>query len=111
LGATALTATAPAEAQRYGHYRGRGNGDAVVAGIAGLAIGAALASNADPRRGVYYRERGYRPDYDGYYYRRHGYYPADGYYAYSYRDRYPRCHMVRRWDGYWRRNVAIRVCD
>jgi hypothetical protein len=101
LGASVLTAASPAEAQRYGGgYRGRDNGGtAVVAGIAGLAIGAALASNGD--RGRYY-DRGYddriiydapyyydggplyRPGYGGYYEQR-GYYRDDrrGYYGYD----------------------------
>ncbi|CAN5487747.1 hypothetical protein BH09PSE4_BH09PSE4_12050 [soil metagenome] len=117
LGATAVTMAAPAEAQRYrggyhGGYRGHDNGGtAIVAGIAGLAIGAAIASNSDPYRDRYYRDHGYRPDYDNYYYRSHGYYPNDGYYAYSYRDRYPHCYTERRWDGYARRNVRVRVCN
>src|SRR6478736_4559778 len=75
LGATALTAAAlPAEAQRYydrhrSYYHDNHNdGAAVVAGIAGLAMGAAIASG----------DRRY--DYDRRYYRLHGYYPSDGYY-------------------------------
>ncbi|WP_010185311.1 hypothetical protein [Sphingomonas sp. PAMC 26605] len=107
LGATALTAAAPAEAQRWGGYRGHGGyyrgggaGTAVVAGIAGLAVGAALASNSN--RG-YYRDRGY---YDGGYYRDRGYY--HGYYAEPYYER--RCFIERRWDGYYDRPVNVRVC-
>ena len=104
LGATALTAAAmPAEAQRYHHYRGNGD-TAVVAGIAGLAIGAALASN-----GRY--DRHY--DYDRRYYRYHGYYPVDGYY---YREHYrpayyDDCRVRERWDPYLHRRVLIRYCD
>ena len=47
LAATVLTAAAPAEAQRYGYrdYRDDRAGTAVVAGLAGLTIGATLASN------------------------------------------------------------------
>lgn len=109
LGATALSMAAPAEAQRY--YRHRDNGGAALAaGIAGLAIGAAIASNNDPYRDRYYRDHGYRPDYDGYYYRSHGYYPNDGYYAYHYRSNWDRCRIERRWDRYSRRSVQIRVC-
>lgn len=74
LGATALAIAAPAEAQRYGGYRGRDNGSAaLVAGIAGLAIGAVLASNASRRDDGYY-DRGYEGPivsypqvYDSYY--------------------------------------------
>ncbi len=125
LAATALTAAAPAEAQRYGrggygsyggygHGYGRGGydrgGTAVVAGIAGLAIGAALASNNDRYRDSYYYDRGYPQNYDRSYYSDHGYYPQDGYYAYSYRDRYARCYTERRYDRYYRQPVLVRVC-
>lgn len=123
LGATALSAAVPAEAQRYGRgggYRGgygggygRDNGGtAVVAGIAGLAIGAALASNRNDRyRDGYYQNRGYQPYYDDRYYRSHGYYPNDGYYAYQYNDRgYRGCHVERRYDPYDGRSVRVRIC-
>lgn len=93
LGASVLAMASPAEAQRYGGgYRGRDNGGtAVVAGIAGLAIGAAIASNNDRGRYYdrgyddrvvyeqpYYYESGpvYQPSYDGYYQER-GYYRGD----------------------------------
>lgn len=113
LGATALTAAAPADAQRYRYYhrdRDRG-GTAVVAGIAGLAIGAALASNAGNRwdRDRWYRDRGYRYDYDDYYYRSRGYYPMDGYYADRYRG-YQDCRIERRYDPYYGRRVRVQVC-
>ncbi|MDB5706703.1 MAG: hypothetical protein JWN66_3819 [Sphingomonas bacterium] len=104
LGATALTVAAPAEAQRYnGGHRGRDNGGAViVAGIAGLAIGAALASSGNHRRDGYYEQdydRGpgydpyyqqYQPAYDqGYYdqgyYVQRGYARRDGYRGRDYR--------------------------
>ncbi len=119
LGATALTTAVPAEAQRwrggYGRgYHGDGAGTAVVAGIAGLAIGAAIASNRNDRyeRDTYYRDRGYNAYYDDGYYRDHGYYPNDGYYAYRSRDRYDynRCYVERRWDRYYDRPVNVRVC-
>ena len=72
LGATALTAAAPAEAQRYngGHRGNDGTGTAIIAGIAGLAIGAAIASSN-------HRDRYER---DGYY-DQGGYYEQQGYYA------------------------------
>lgn len=115
LAAIALTAAVPAEAQRfrggYGHGRGNGNGGAVIAGIAGLAIGAAIASSANDRyRNRYYDDRGYPRDYDFNYYNDHGYYPDDGYYAYSYRPRYQRCRIERRWDPYYGESVTIRIC-
>ena len=64
LAATALTAAAPADAQRYRGYRHYNRGGdaaagALLGGIVGLGIGAAIASN---NRGRYY-DRGY----DGYY--------------------------------------------
>ena len=98
MGGVAATATS-AEARPYDrNYRHRGNdhGDAVVAGIAGLAIGAALASSN--------RDRGYYRD--GRYYDR-GY--SRGYYApprYSYRN----CRTVRVWDPYYGRTVRERRC-
>ena len=121
LAATALTAAAPADAQRYrggwGGGYGRGydrhhdsTGPAIVAGIAGLAIGAAIASGNNRDRDRYYRQRGYDPYYDDGYYRSHGYYPNDGYYAYNYRQRYRHCYTERRWDPYWGRSVRVRVC-
>ncbi len=121
LGATALTAAAPADAQwrrgydRYdrGWHRDRGNGGAaVVAGIAGLAIGAALVSSANDRRyrDRYYRDRGYAYDYDDRYYRQRGYYPNDGYYASRYQD-YRRCWVERRYDPYYDQSVRVRVCN
>ncbi len=111
LAATALTAAVPADAQRYrGYYHDHDDGGgAIVAGIAGLAIGAALASGSR-NRDYYYRERGYDPYYDDDYYRRQSYYPYDGYYAYEYRVRYPSCYIERRWDPYYRESVSIRVC-
>lgn len=112
LGVTALTAAAaPADAQRYRHYyrdRDRG-GEALVAGIAGIAIGAALAS--DRNRDYDYYDRRY--DYDRRYYRDRGYYPTNGYW---YRDNYRRyrgyddCEVRRVWDPYIGRRVLVRYC-
>lgn len=105
MGATVLGVAAPAaEAQRYRggyghHYRGHdGTGTAIVAGVAGLAIGAALASDR-------------RYDYDRGYYRDHGYYPMDGYYYRNhYRSYRGYCDVRRVYDPYLGRRVAVRYC-
>ena len=111
LAATALTVAAPADAQRYRHYyRHDSTGPAIVAGVAGLAIGAARASNVGDRD-RYYRDNGYQPGYDDYYYRDHGYYPNDGYYNSYYRHNgYRGCYNERRIDPYWHRSYNVRVC-
>lgn len=118
MAATALTASAPADAQRFGGFRGgyhgyhggyrgyRGGnvaGAALLGGIVGLGVGAAIAGN----RGGYYGGPGYYapppppppPVYRGYY---GGYY--GGYAG-------PRCWSQWRFDPYWGRNVSVRVCD
>jgi len=73
LAATVMTTAAPAEAQRWRRYdRGRG-GDvaagAILGGIVGLGVGAAIAGGNRDRRyyddGYYY---GPRPRARGYYY-------------------------------------------
>lgn len=110
LAATALTAAAPADAQRYrGGYRHRGGGDAaagaIIGGIVGLGIGAAIASNNN--RGGYY-DRGYYDDgyyRDGYYAQPRGYYD-DGP-RYNYR---PRCYIERQYDRWNGRVYNVRVC-
>lgn len=106
LSASVLATAAPAEAQRYWH-RGRGGGDvaagAILGGVLGLGIGAAIASSnrdryydrgyynrgyyndpyyAPPPPRVVYRERYYAPppppprvyDRDYYYSQPRGYY-------------------------------------
>jgi hypothetical protein len=105
LGASVLVAVAPtAEAQRYRRYRHHDDtGTALVAGIAGLAIGAALTSG----------DRGYdrRYDYDRSYYRERGYYPTDGYYYRDYERRgWDRCTTRRVYDPYLDRRVRVRYC-
>jgi len=108
LGAAAVTAAAPADAQRYygrGHYRQDNTGTAIVAGIAGLALGAALTSGDRYDR---------RYDYDRRYYAQRGYYPRDGYYAQRYSSRfhgYDRCYVRRTYDPYIGRSVRVRYCD
>jgi hypothetical protein len=99
LGGAVCATAAPAEAQRYygGHYGGYrhhdNTGAAVAAGVVGLALGAALASNHG-----YYNH--------GYYDRGYGYYgPA---YAYDY-PVYRTCETTRWvWDPYIGRRVPMR---
>ncbi|MCP3730071.1 hypothetical protein M9978_06475 [Sphingomonas sp. MG17] len=112
LGATALTAAAPAEAQRY-RYRDRDNaGTAIVAGIAGIAIGAAIAGSGRDR----YYDRRYRSydrgyyNYDNYYQQR-GYYPRESYYYRDYERRGWRgCTIRRVYDPYLGQRVRVRYC-
>lgn len=87
LAATALTVAAPADAQRYRRYD-RGGGDvatgAIIGGIVGLGLGAAIASSNRRDRGYYndgyyYDRRDYRRDRRQF--RNRGYYPQQGYYA------------------------------
>jgi hypothetical protein len=124
LGATVLTvAASPADAQRYRHRDRDNSGAVVAAGIAGLVIGAAVASSDRDRRGYY--DRGYSRPYDrpygGYYdpryrgdqdyYRNRGYYPQNGYYWNQYESRGWRGCTVRRvYDPYIGHRVKVRYC-
>jgi hypothetical protein len=106
LAAGGSLAAPPAMAQPnewHGGYQHHDHdaGAALAAGIAGLAIGAALAS-----------------DHDGYYappayvYGAPAYYGGPAYYAGpSYYGYYGRCHAVWRWSPYWGRHVRVRACD
>lgn len=80
MAAATLATAAPAQAHD-GRGRRSGGDDAAIAvgaGIVGLAIGAAIAS--DHRDRDYYYDRGYYPRYrGGYYYRSYPAYPR-GYY-------------------------------
>lgn len=115
LGATLLSAAAPAEAQywRRGRTgivrdRGIGAGGALAAGIAGLAVGAALAGNRDR----YYYDNPRRYYYDGprYYAPRPYYYgPPRGYYNYDYHYA-PHCWVERRYDPYSGYPLRVEVC-
>jgi hypothetical protein len=98
----AMTA-APAQAQRwhrYHHYHhGDTTGAALLGGIIGLGVGAAIASSKNDR---YYSDRYY---YDDPYYAP----PPPTVYEYRYEYR-PRCWTQWRWDPYWGRDVRVRVC-
>jgi hypothetical protein len=120
LAAGAVMATAgPASAERYRHYRHHRGGDndevaaAIIGGVAGLALGAALSGNSSRRdRGGSYYDNGYRydPRYDSYsrgYYRGGGYYD-DGYYDRGRRYSYRTCVTRDRvYDPYIGRRVVI----
>ena len=74
LGGAVCAAAAPADARPHGYYGGHyyrhGNGGAAVAaGVVGLALGAALASNHGPYYGHAYYGGPYAYDYDYPYYR------------------------------------------
>ena len=105
LGGAVCATAAPAEARDhyYGGHRHNDAGVAVAAGVVGLALGAALASDHGySHRGYYdrgYYDRGY---YDGGYYDR-GDYP--GYYGYG---GYRTCETTRWvWDPYIGRRVPV----
>ena len=107
LGATTIgLGAAPAQAQRwhrgYHHYHhGDTAGAAVLGGIVGLGVGAAIASSNRDR----YYDRGY---YGGGYYNG-GYYAQPGYYGYR-RVYRPRCWTQWRWDPYYGEQVPVQVC-
>lgn len=100
LGASVLAA-APAQARdgRYGrHHDGDDAAIAIGAGVLGLAVGAAIASDRNDR----YYDDGYY--YDDYYYGRpRGYYysyPRYNYYRYDSYPRYYRYNYNRGWNGH-----------
>ena len=116
LAATTLSAAAPADAQRWGGYRhynrgGNAAAGALLGGIVGLGIGAAIASNNGGGR--YYDRGGYYGGYNGY----NGYYapppppPPVVYDRGYYNDYYPRCFDQWRYDPYYGQRVRVRVCD
>lgn len=102
MAATALAAAAPADAQRW-HHRGYDRGGdvaagALIGGVIGLGLGAAIASS---NRDRYYGPRGY---YD------RGWGPRPYYNDYRYNWRGPRCFRQWRWDPYYGGRVPVRVC-
>lgn len=101
--ASTVAATAPAEAQYYRrHHRGDTTGAAILGGIVGLGVGAAIASSNN--RGRYY-DRGYA--YNGYYAQPRGYYYDDYNYNYQYQ---PRCYYERQYDRWSGRPYDVRIC-
>lgn len=117
LGGALVATTAPAEARPHGWgggyygggYRGYGRhhdndaGVAVAAGVVGLALGAALASDSGHR--TYYDGGYYRPGYSYGYYSPGYYDPGYGYYDEGYRV----CESSRWvWDPYIGRRVLVR---
>ncbi len=99
LTAAGANARGGAQAQ-YRHDRDRHHGDsgaAVAAGLAGLAVGAAIASGG---RGDYDADHGYYRGYyrDGYYYGPHAY-AGDYYYGNGYGGP-RRCRTRTVWDPY-----------
>jgi hypothetical protein len=114
-----LAATAvPADARSWRHHRGGGDDAAIAigAGIIGLGIGAAIASDHNDR-GRYYSSYDYDPYYGSYYAPAYG-----GYYGYrSYRPRYygayyggrdyyRGCYTRRVYDPYIGHRVRVRYC-
>lgn len=100
MAASALVAAAPADAQRWHRHHDRG-GDvaagALIGGVIGLGLGAAIASN---NRGPYF------DGYGGFY--RRGWAPRPRFYNdFYYR---PRCFRQWRWDPYYGGRVPVRIC-
>ena len=97
-GTLAVTA-APAEAQRYRHYRDNDRAAlAIGAGIIGLGLAASLSNRGYYDRGYY--GYGYDPYYDY------------GYYRPRYRRSYyrTRCRSRLVWDPYYGDYVRVRRC-
>ncbi len=112
MAATALTAAAPADAQRWGGYYGRHRGgdataSALLGGIVGLGVGAAIASSNRNRyydRGYYYDAPPPPPPV----YRDRGFYRDRGYYYDNYR---PACWTEYRYDPYYGGRVPVQICN
>ncbi len=102
LGGVVLGGATEASARERDH-RGGGDGAAIVAGIAGLAIGAALASDRPhyaPAAGYYDAPpRGY---YEG---SAPAYYEGPAYYSYE-----NHCRVEWRWNRHWGHYERARAC-
>jgi hypothetical protein len=100
VGSMTLAPTAEARGRHYRHHSGDDAAIAIGAGVVGLALGAALASD---RRGGY-NARGYYYD-DGYYYARPRayYYPRYRYYYRTYPRRYYYNNYRHHYRGGWDR--------
>jgi hypothetical protein len=117
LAVSTLVAVAPAEAQYYRErYHRSGGGDAaagaIIGGIVGLGIGAAIASSNNRDR--YYDRGYYNTPRQGYYYDQYQRPYAYNHYQrpYAYDDRYQRrCWTERRYDPYYGRRVRVRICN
>lgn len=99
LAASSLAIAAPASARdydRYNRHGGHGATAAVVGGVIGLALGAAIASSSN--RGY----DGYRNGtwYEGYQYRNGGFYDRQGYRSYDRNTWQQRRYQGYRQDGY-----------
>ena len=109
LAVSTLVAVAPAEAQYYRdrrHHRGDATGAAILGGIIGLGVGAAIASSSNRDR--YYDRGYYGPGPRGYY--NNSYYQQ----PYAYHNPYAyqrRCWTERRYDPYIGRRVRVRICN
>lgn len=110
-----LAAAGPASAERR-HHRGRDNDDevaaAIIGGVAGLALGAALASGSRDRggyydRGDYGRSYSYDPRADRYYRGAPPYGRAYGYYDPPYRGARTCITRDKVWDPYIGRRVTV----
>ena len=118
LAASTVAAVAPAEAQYYRRHRGGdATGAAIVGGIIGLGVGAAIASSNNRDR-YYDRGRSYDRGYaydqgyynQSYYNDGYNYQPRNNYYN-DYRRSYrPRCYIERQYDQWNGRVYNVRVC-
>jgi hypothetical protein len=106
--AAAIIAT-PAEARRYYHHDDDDAAIAISAGLIGLGVGAALASDGYGHRGYYYGRGyyGYDPYPYGYYGR--GYYRPYGWGGAYYGHR-RHCWTQKVWDPYLGRRIRVRHC-
>ena len=93
LGGVVLGGVSQASARDWDHHDDD-SGAAIAAGIAGLAVGAALAGG----------HRGYYAPAPAYYGPPAVYYERPAYYGYR------RCHGEWRWSRYWGRYERVRAC-